>query len=1611
MNLYESASQVGATIGVPPEIIYAQWQHESADGAEPAASFNFGGVKEWEDTGKVYHDFASMEEWTEYMSRLLPKFGVAGVQTTEDYVAALKANGYMEADETAYLDSMKNWMSQNDAEGTAPPPQGILNFDLVSPNTTDQSVTNTDNLRPETIFGANLLGDYMTKNHGIPLSLTGGAEVGYHAKSASGHGHEDGWKIDVGGESIVAGTEAGDAFKAYCNEQGWSCNWEENHWDVDFSGSDSRDKQTGFTGNLFNTMMGAIGDKVTNYMYSGQHDAQTVDYHADDYSQSASFWEKASTGFMDGFTSTGTAYVAQALWGNLFHSSNHIGALSDVSQDDLDYVKNALPGNADAQKFCLLNGRDSEEIKWLVKQKLVDERRRAEIAKWNDGCTLTIANAARLGGSILDPTMLIPIGTAFNGARAVARLGSSVMDVAKVAQIATRGAQMGGQLSAIITADNILKERFGGQKPEYGWDAAMAFVGGTALGVVGGLWRNLGKKPTSQAIAEAADHAETRAIAHSMDIDIPRVRNETHADALKIHDTAFGKTVSSPYYSKLEANGRVIASTYEDARKLISKASGIEIPARAKAAYVPNEDYTILIKDNVAPKELDAVLAHEFSVHAGLQKAVGDKAYTKIMKQVDAEAAKDGTIFNVARQRAGSYDPEEILARAVEDNLLPQGFMSKLKGRLNIGLKTNGIDSKVTTEQVRDILLRQADAKREAAAGVHFNADGSTAFGGLKFSQDNFLNPRMFADYITLEQPISQLTQADIGTSAIGKFFQKPMRAVSKMLEQGTFGESINSASNTVRGKANQLWDDVRGRGMGHLTSISAETNKERITHLLAKPYLDYADARQSWCLANKTTGRAGTMAFDKMATIAYNARYAGNVAHALGDVPAEVVRAVEHMKALRDLQVTLGKRSATDVGAKANNMIEKDWEAVDHELWRMTDNNMRQKFLREFESWEEGVSAYSKATEFLGDYYKQFAKRDVIKLKIERTIAKENKKIQEINDSIPANSKQQPQELKEAKVTEEDIDKYLTDHVPSAVEHMLKGNLDTTLKGSINQLGSLGFLKERVPIDTTGVVKLPNGKEFSFDNNLRTYDMDAVVQKNITRFAGECAVKNVFGSEQGLKEFLQKAKSEMDLAVDNGYINRGKADADYNHLERGIYELRGMKPNVESMQRVGALCRILRNTAYTRNGANMGFSQLGEMGGTIAYGGTSQIARVFSPLGKLMEDCKHGKVTAETARDVTDHMFGETIESQIWSVNWGDRAIRDALTKDAIVDKALIMAGDISANLGKVTSSINFLPKMTDSMLKGMRVQTFVDSIRWAQGKTFSKGRNPFSDAKLKASHISATDALKIKQHLNTYTTTNAQGDLVKFDHAAWQEADPPSYLKWYGMIQTQAERAIVSGSRLGNKNLFKDKNCLTQMMFQFKDYNLRAINAQSMRAMTAGDLDDALATALSVVTNTAAYSVRVGAMYGALTAVGAADKAGEYAKTMFDKGTLMRVAAFRSSIIGSPITFVNDIDEAWHGRASIRTTVDRGTGSKGGQREAKDIIGDFASQLPAIKEGATYSVSAYNAFCNASASRANKRDFKSLLNLAPIPNFIPFAAYINHFVDQSDYPDKRPK
>lgn len=1605
MALREISDPIAYATGINPDLLNAQLRLESTDGTSTLATqyHNYGGLKGVEGmnmTDDGFIIFKDDEDYINYSIKVMPRYGLVGKNDPDSYIQALIDSSYIVGNDIeSYNNNLPALMG---GESHPEPPK--LNWENIVANTDDQSVTNTDNLRPESVYGLNLLGDWARKTTGRPLLLTGGAEWGYHSGDGKDFTHSAGWKADVWIEGCTGNTEGGRLFKEYVNSQGYSCNWENNHWDIDFSGSDSRDPQTpkvtfgnfwdvSGMGNMLDNQVGYLDDPA-QYNVPEQQPVKTL-----------GFWEALAENFWDSVSSSGVADVVQLVWGSLAHSG---GNRQPVKQEDIDYVKNALPNDKEAQEFCLLNGLDSEEIRWLVNQKLVDKQRREAIEEFKAGHEWSIQNAlvkaAGAVGYLVDPLNLLPVAKSFTVVKALGRLGETVSNVNKITQLAQVATKAGIQQAAYATTDEYLKKNYGGEKVDYANTALMSFFAGGILSAGGGIFKMLSKGGTTARIAQVADHVEDKAILRAMDSDvIEKAKSETHGKALEIHDTTFDTKVKSKVYQKLRANERVIATTYDKARAMIEEASGMVLPKSVKALYVPNEDYTILLTDKINPKEVDNLLAHEIGTHGGIKRALGDKGYNTLMRQIQAQADKEGTVFFEAKQRAGSYDPEEILAQLIEDGKLPDSMWSKMKGFINKSFGEAGFENvHMDKKRIEEIMRQQIEAKRNPY-DIYVNEDGSTAFAGMKFSQDNLFNAQRLADVIELDSDaIRKETQGDLKGGSVG-------RRLGQMLEQGITGLGLNSVSNTLRKWTPRLWEDPRGRGLGDVHTITAETHKQQIIQQLSKPYLEYCKIRQQYCgnnwLKRILNAEAGHKQFDKLTTDAYNQKYGGNSAITY-EYPKEIWEAVEKIHEYRMKQIELGKKSSTNVGSRNKNLIDEDWYSVDDEMWRITDREQVGKFLQTFVNiTKDGkvITAKEQASKFLADYYRSYAKRDIIKAKLQRDAKLANKKIKAENDALVKSqgAEAKLKELKDENITDDAVEKYLNTHIPNAVKQLLEGHFDPVrVAESDAKLGKLSFLQERIPIDTSGVMEV-NNRQFSFDNNLRLYDMDNMVIKNMNRFAGECAMQAKFVNTDHLKNTISKVESQLQTAVTQGKINANTAAKELREFKKAICELRGMRlddNSDEAMSKMGALLRIARNLSYVKNGANMGFNQFGELGGTIAYGGVKQLFHIFPSLGRFVDDLTEHKVAQSMVRETEDAMFGANLESQIFSHSWGDRVVRDALTDDSITSSALKTIADKTYNLGKLTSGINMLPKMTDSMLRGMRTGFITDSIKVAHGLDDFVFRDPFSKAKLRMAHVSEKEWQHIQENIRKYSAVDKNGKVTKLDINKWFNEDVVSYQKWYNMIQLQAERGMTVANRNGNKNLLKNSNGFWSTFFQFKDYTLRSINAQTMRAMTAGDKDDLYSALLSMVTNTMVYGARAAMTYEAMKLSGADEKAEKYWDRMFSDGNLVRAIATRSAIIGSPLSFANDAYEAFGGDMSIRTTVDNARRINKGDLTADETLGNVLGQLPAVKE-LSAPLDVANVISHAEGDKFTKRDLDTLTRLIPIPRLF----LLNTFIDKA--------
>ena len=109
-----------------------------------------------------------------------------------------------------------------------------LNMDYIESNHPgDEETTNLSNINPQVKTLVNKFAEDYFKRHNQKLLITGGAELGYHSKGIWSHGN--GYKTDIT-------TDVNQEDKDEMHKMGASVNLENDHYDVDWSGHDSRDQ-------------------------------------------------------------------------------------------------------------------------------------------------------------------------------------------------------------------------------------------------------------------------------------------------------------------------------------------------------------------------------------------------------------------------------------------------------------------------------------------------------------------------------------------------------------------------------------------------------------------------------------------------------------------------------------------------------------------------------------------------------------------------------------------------------------------------------------------------------------------------------------------------------------------------------------------------------------------------------------------------------------------------------------------------------------------------------------------------------------------------------------------------------------------------------------------------------------------------------------------------------------------------------------------------------------------------------------------------------------------------------------------------------------------------
>lgn len=1297
--------------------------------------------------------------------------------------------------------------------------------------------------------------------------------------------------------------------------------------------------------------------------------------------------------------------VGKMKYANIMKTSGN-SALDRITDDDIESVKAALPNMKDAQEWAITHAKDRTELKWLVQQKQAEIKRKEELASWYNKHYIA-STLGQVAGAIVDPAMLIPLGEAVGSIKIMSRLGGAIADTmqaSKVARIAATGVETGTEMAAInAMTEKIKNEDWGwGDKPDYTHAAMVGALSGTILGALGkGIGESLKAGQLASQGFTDAENVATKArgmqnYAMREAVDLAHIRDETKPSALALHDSQMVADSSSDLLKKFAARREAVLMDSAEAKQLLHEKAGIQLPDNAKAFFVPNEGYSIILKDRVKPEEMDDVLVHEIGAHGYLPALMGEKKYGAIMNQIDAEAKQRGTVMNEVRRITGQTDPEELLGYALQNDMLKGKLWKSIANKVRGGFKDTGYDLNMSSSDVKNMLMRNPKLSGEVPSAVYRNEDGTTAFAGIKFSKENLVSPDTFDNFYSLALPKD---------SAQAAFSSKLGKTYGKVTESGgignlwatPFGVMSNSVSNKLRAVGNQFFVDAQQRGMNKSGILTVERNQQRMYKALEEHIGRYFDEQFNWMKNENGVnvfgyGRKAALEADMRAELAYNEKYGGNRATPTGETDPHILAMVEHLKAYRDTELDLLKSSATGIGEVGKNMVEKRWFPVDHEFYRRTNEPLIAKFRSEF----RGDAGEENAIAFLTDYCKKAAelKSDVIAAKLDRDAQFAYEDAVKAGDENAVLQKGTPQ----------DVTDYIERMAKAEAEQLIKP-WDETIHPHADtaKVGDIQTLKERLPMDTSMTMKLPSGMEFSFDKNLRDFETGQFLVAHGKRVSGEGAIQAHFGDTKQLMLTRERIKKELDTASADGAINRDRAEFELKQFDKAVRQMRGLKStdDVSSVGKVTAACDILRDAGYFKFGAMMGFPQIGEGIGAASHGGLRALFHIHPWIRNTLDKISNGKLTDREYRDIAMHVHMEDSIARNYAGVWGNNKVRQAFNTNSWGDRVTRGLADAAANATKFTSMANQVGAMTKSQEQWLLTTFWGDVIRHAHGEGVGTSKSTIQKA-FKAAGVLPAEYEKLTDAVRKYFPMGAD-NLPKDLSDEWKAADPRTYYQLYEAANAFKEAGIVNGELKGNASSLSDNN-MYRMLFQFKTFSGRAW-ALSTRLMRDRDRDAAASIALHTIGGLAGFQAANFARYTAAVAAGNEEEAQQIQEAMSDPMNFGRAALVRAAAL-QPLSFANDIMEAWTGAQTVRTTTAQKPSVRGQARKGEDIINDFVDRIPAVRQVANLARFGYDIQKGMQTGGINQSMVKDFFNNLPLPNLLPLTELTKSVV--GTYPKK---
>lgn len=1169
---------------------------------------------------------------------------------------------------------------------------------------------------------------------------------------------------------------------------------------------------------------------------------------------------------------------------------------------DIALLDKALGDNTAAKQAVLSNSASQQAFNTFLAMKIDDVKRqqRAEITSFGLHSIL-----GGLGGMLLDPMNLIPyLGDGALMSKAVAGLSLKALGEIgenRLMRIAGSALEMG----TANMADAYLAEHNGSRQANY----AESFVLGAAGAAGVSALRHYvfsGGRMTPELTDLASNYGKSldTAAMKAMDVGNPEV---IKTDARLRGEPLFrpqqtivpeGITAVSPEVTE-SALRNMMGITPTLSRKVQKAADLTDRWFRGIDPNMPAQNIMGMATSSTLRK---LGLPADSSVRDVLQHLAVNPQDTKVVQKVVTKYTKSAITddsFNRLIDKYSTRQSEDYTGLAIQ--ALSDGEGSQTWKQIK---RLTGInDNTDLRDSLKQVLYRKT--------GVTYSEDGTNiVVNGLKNTEGSPLyeaavRPEVISDAEHIDPVTDEPTFESGIKSAAGirkesqVFKSRIMRFIGQKAQStkylgNTYGHFVNSPSNNLRGFGKTFLTDPRfnperlpegGVDFSQRKNIIFRSMQDN----LAK---GMQDGFTPWFAKHMNMGlTAAKTEFGRQVTQTYDEIYKHHVKPSTDD--ENILNMVNHLSDLRQQIQSEMKRSGM-----LKNTIE------DTGLWRKVDPDKLSDLIRTLGSRDA-------VTDQLAKYGKTFADRDAY---------------EKMYNAIP----------------EEERLPSLEDFIESETRNWAFGIVDRGLSDAhlnqtdLHQAEQMEEWLRRAPIDTRGIMQLPDGMPFNFDNNLRDLDVYRIARRVIDRTASSIALRDIGITDMSkyFADLRTKVNQELDDAVQARQISQSSKRESLEEFDWAVSHSIGRPFGVyNGGDKMSKLARLLTKQSYAQNGYNMGLNQISENFNAIGITGTRAITNMLPGLRKVLRSFRDTPLTiAQADRLRTAYHYGNytLFNPMNMSVPQAERI--------GLLGKAYGKTADALDFAGDITTAINRISSMTNNVISVLEVDVFEDLLHWAgggRGTSYVRAARNMESAGIK-------DIPAFKKVINdTFSNLDkSDPDAVIKAMDGLKDAHYDDYVRLRAFTQQASNKAILQPT-ISNSNYFTKKGTLAPIIMQFQNFSRMALDSHLMRGLEHWDKEVTLGLIGSGVAAGLLWYART-YLYGLVRYQDAGQRQAFYDQIL-TPSNLLRAGFFRSALLAG-VSPINDWYEAATGAGTIRTTV---------QRKSKEgfSVGGAIAQYPAIK------------------------------------------------------------